>query len=62
MDHEKGRLVTTMWSDDPKYLDLSRGKRKTLESSPGGRHCGRSSENDKVLVRHGSCPQPKAVY
>lgn len=28
MDHEKGRLMTTMWSDEPRYLDLSRENKK----------------------------------
>lgn len=62
MDHEKGRLMNTVWSDKPRYLARSKGKRKTLESSSGYRQCGRSSENYKVWVRWGSFPQSKTVY
>lgn len=54
MDYENSRWMT-MWWDEPRYLDLSRGKRKTLESSPGDRHCGRSSENYKFRVRQSFC-------
>jgi ribosomal protein L37E len=62
MDHEKGRMMTTVWPAAARYLGLSRGKRKTLELSSGCRHCGRSSENYKVWISCGFCPQPKTVY